>query len=214
MMEHMEDVHFLSDGWFDYPGTESQKDPYNLGGFSKVQPYYSRNVEVYAMRDDVKPFIRSYFNTIPSLLSTEILSFWEHFNGTGGWNKTHETGYFLHQSRLMLVQERGNELWLAPFVTRNWLKHGMRVSVKNAPTRFGPVTYRIDSAVDDGHIDVEIDPPTRDPFSQVVVRLRHPGQRPIQRVTLNDVEHKEFDSLAEVIRIGAVTKQLKLRVYY
>lgn len=214
MMEHLEDVHFLSDGWFDYPAAESHKDPYNLGGFSKVQPYYTRNAEVYAMRDDVKPFIRSYFNTIPSLLSTEILSFWEHFNGMGGWNKTHETGYFLHQTRQMLVQERGDELWLAPFVTRNWLKHGMKVGVQNSPTRFGPVSYRVTSAVNDGHIDVEIDPPVRHPYSQIVLRLRHPENRRVQSVTVNGEEHKDFDPVSEAIRIAPADTRIKVRVGY
>lgn len=214
MMEHMEDVHFLADGWFDYPAAESQRDPFNLGGFSKVQPYYTRNVEVYAMRDDIKPFIRSYFNTIPSLLNTEILSFWEHFNGVGGWNKTHETGYFLHQTRLMLLQERGDELWLAPFVTRNWLKHGMSVSVQRAPTQFGPVGYRIDSSVNDGHIDVAIDPPTRDAVARLVVRLRHPDERPMQRVTVNGVEHGDFDAAAEIIRLKPGAERLRVRAHY
>ena len=69
--------------------------------------------EVYALRDDVKPFVRSYFNTIAAMLNPEVLSFWEHFNHSGAWDKTHETGYFLHQTRTMLVTERGDQLWLA-----------------------------------------------------------------------------------------------------
>ncbi len=214
MMEHMEDVHFLAEGWFDYPAAESQRDPFNRGGFSKVQPYYSRNVEAYALRDEIKPFIRSYFNTIPSLLNREVLSFWEHFNGVGGWNKTHETGYFLHQTRLMLVQERGDELWLAPFVTRNWLKQGMKVSVERVPTRFGHFGYRIESFAKEGHIDVVIDPPTRNPVARLVVRLRHPDGRPMQRVTVNGVEHADFDAAAEVIRLESGAEQLRVRAYY
>ncbi len=174
MMDHMEDVQFLAEGWFDYPAERNQKDPFNLGGFAKVQPYYCRNIEVDALRDDVKPFIRSYFNTIPSLLGMETLSFQEHFNGVAAWNKTHETGYFLYYSRLMLVQERGDDLWLAPFVTNNWLKEGMEIKVKNAPTRFGPVGYRIKSAVAGGRIEAEIDPPHRTPPQRIVLRLRHP----------------------------------------
>ncbi len=42
MINHMEDVQFLSDGWFDYPAERSAKDPYDFGGFAKVQPYYCR----------------------------------------------------------------------------------------------------------------------------------------------------------------------------
>ena len=159
ILDHMEDVQFLMSGMGDYPGERSRADPIGLGGFSKVQPYYTRAIDLYAARDDVKPFVRAYFNAIPSLLSLENLSFWEHFRNQGAWNKTHETGWFLAQTRTMLVMERGDELWLAPLVTDQWLKPGMRISVHNAPTRFGPVGYTITSAVDRGWIDATIDPP-------------------------------------------------------
>ena len=71
----------------------------------------------------------------------------------GGWNKTHETGWFLCQSRIMLVAEHGDELWLAPFVTSEWLKDGQRIAVTNAPTDFGRVSYTIQSAVSEQYID-------------------------------------------------------------
>ena len=74
IMDHMEDVQFLSDGWFDYPATMNEKDWFDLGGFSKVQPYYTRNCEVYALRDEVKPFVRSYFNTLAAMLNPEVLT--------------------------------------------------------------------------------------------------------------------------------------------
>jgi len=92
IVEHMEDFWFLQSGMGEYPEDENRKDWFNLGGFSKIQPYYTRIVEIYAQRDEIKPFIRSYFNTIPSLLNEENLSFWEHFHNMGAWNKTHETG--------------------------------------------------------------------------------------------------------------------------
>ena len=129
IVNNLEDVQFLRSGWFDYPEEKNRSDVYDFGGFSKVQPYYTRIAEVYALRDDVKPFIRSYFNTIPAMVSGENLSFWEHFHNTGGWNKTHETGWFLCQTRTMFLTERGKDLWLAPFVTNRWLKDGMEVSV-------------------------------------------------------------------------------------
>jgi hypothetical protein len=76
----MEDVQFLADGLGDYPATMNHADWFNNGGFAKVQPYYTRNCEVYAMRDEVKPFIRSYFNSFASLLNPEVLTLWEHFH--------------------------------------------------------------------------------------------------------------------------------------
>ncbi len=214
MMNHMEDVQFLSEGWFDYPAAENEKDPYNFGGFAKVQPYYARNAEVCVMRDDVKPFVRSYFNTIPSLLGMETLSFQEHFRGVAAWNKTHETGYFLHQSRIMLVMERGRELWLAPLVTNNWLKDGMAIEVKNAPTFFGPVGYRIESRVADGTIEATISPSTRVMPKQIVLRLRHPDGKPIRKVTVNGRDHADFNPAKEIIRLEPTKETIQVRAEF
>ncbi len=214
IMDHMEDVQFLSDGWFDFPASESQKDPFNLGGFSKVQPYYTRNGEIDAMRDDVKPFVRTYFNTMASLIGLENLCFQEHFHGVGAWNKTHETGYFLQQTRFMLVMERGDELWLGPLVTNNWLRDGMVIGVKNAPTRFGTVSYRIVSSVGKGVIEATIEPPTRSQPKRIVLRLRHPDGKPMQSVMINGEEHRDFDAAKEIIRIEPTEATIRVQAAY
>jgi hypothetical protein len=214
MMDHMEDVQFLSDGWFDYPATMNEKDWFNLGGFSKVQPYYARNCEVYALRDDVKPFVRSYFNTIAAMLNPEVLTLWEHFNHSGAWDKTHETGYFLHQTRTMLVTERGDQLWLAPFITSNWLKEGQKLSVSNAPTRFGPVSYQIESHLAEGYIRATIQPPMRQAPSRIVLRLRNPEGSPIRSVRLNGKQHSDFDKSAGLVRLKPAREPLRLEVFF
>jgi hypothetical protein len=214
LMEHMEDVQFLASGWFDYPAAQNQADWINLGGFSKVQPYYTRNCEVYALRDEVKPFIRSYFNSIASLLNPEVLSFWEHFHHSGAWDKTHETGYFLHQTRTMLVQERGTELWLAPFVTDNWLRDGLRVGVKNAPTRFGVASFEITSHVARGYMEAQIEPPTRRKPSAIVLRLRHPQCKEIQAVTVNGKKLRSFDRLGNTITFKPSKTALNVRAEF
>ncbi|MDX9973849.1 MAG: NPCBM/NEW2 domain-containing protein, partial [FCB group bacterium] len=200
MMNHMEDVQFLREGWFYYPAKESQADWFSLGGFAKVQPYYARNAEISAMRDDVKPFIRTYFNSVMSLLNREDLSLWEHFMN-GAYNKTHETGYFLYQSRLMLVMERGDELWLAPFVTDQWLKDGMRVAASQAPTLFGNVDFAITSHVAQGAIEATITPPTRLAPKAIVLRLRHPEGKPCVGADITGAASHEIDNTRQIIRI-------------
>jgi NPCBM/NEW2 domain len=214
IMDHMEDVQFLSDGWFDYPATMNEKDWFNLGGFSKVQPYYTRNCEIYALRDDVKPFVRSYFNTIAAMLNPEVLSLWEHFNHSGAWDKTHETGYFLHQTRTMLVTERGDQLWLAPFITSNWLKDGQKLSVSNAPTRFGPVSYQIESHLAEGYIRARIIPPVRQAPSRIVLRLRNPEGSPIRSVRVNGKQHSDFDKTAGLVCLKGAAEALDLEVRF
>lgn len=214
MINHMEDTQFVRPGWFYYEDKEANEaDWFNLGGFAKVQPYYARTGEVHALRDDVKPFIRTYFNSVMSLLNREDLSLWEHFMN-GAYNKTHETGYFVHQSRLMLVQERGEELWLAPFVTSNWLRDGMRMAVRHAPTFFGPVSYTITSNAADGHITALIDPPARSTPRAVVIRLRHPDGKPIQSAGVSGAREYVIDAAHECIRIVPDRNPIRVRAVY
>lgn len=214
MMDYLEDHQFLRSGMGDYPEEKNRSDIFNLGGFAKVQPYYARNAEIYALRDDVKPFIRSYFNALSSLLNEENLSLWEHFHNTGGWNKTHETGWFLCQTAMMFVMDRGDELWLAPFVTDNWLKDNMVVAVRNAPTQFGPVTFEIVSHIGNGYIEASIEPPTRNPPQHVVIRIRHPEGKPMKSVTINGKPHADFNPATETIRLAPDTHSMKLKVDY
>lgn len=103
---------------------------------------------------------------------------------------------------LLLVQERDQELWLAPFVARSWLKNGMTVSVENSPTAFGPVSYRIDSAVDRDVIEATVEPPMLRPPEHIVLRLRHPAGKPIQAVTIGGEPHADFHAKAETIRLA------------
>ncbi|MHB8973404.1 MAG: hypothetical protein ACYC4N_23440, partial [Pirellulaceae bacterium] len=214
MMDYLEEQQFLRTGMGDYPEASNRQDPYNLGGFAKVQPYYGRFAEVYASRDDIKPFIRAYFNAIPSLLSRENLSFWEHFHNTAGWNKTHETGWFLCQSRIMLVREQGDELWLAPFATSAWFQDGQRISVREAPTSFGRVSYTIESAVKQGRIDATIESPTRKPPQHIVLRVRHPEGKPMRAVTVDGKPHQEFDPGQDTITLAPAATTLHVRVQY
>ena len=216
MLDIMEGIEFLRSGLAEpaYDAETNERLWFDLGGFNKCQPYYRRSVELYALRDEAKAFVRGYFNTIPSLLSLENLSFWEHFHNRGGWNKTHETGWFLCQTRIMLVQEREDKLWLAPFVARNWLEDGKTVSVANAPTNFGPVSYCIESAVDKGVIECTVEPPTVRQPSRIVLRLRHPESKPIKTVTVNGKPYGDFDVEGETISLPADPGRLVVRVVY
>lgn len=202
MLEYLEGSSFLRSGMGEYREEDSRKDPYGLGGFSKVQPFYARVAEVYAARDEVKLFLRSYFNALASLVSYENLSLWEHFHNMGGWNKTHETGWLLCQTRLMLVQERGDDLWLAPMITDRWLENGKTITVRDAPTRFGKVGYALRSHVGEGRIEALVTPPAGpDAPRKIVLRLRNPEGKPIRGVTVSGNPHPDFDPVAGTITL-------------
>lgn len=213
MLNHMEDVHFLADGWGGYPAERNREQWFDMGGFARVQPYYARNAELLALRDDVRPFIRTYFNALASLIDGTALSIFEHFSNFC-YNKTHETGYFLHQSRTMLLTERGRELWITPFAPSAWFEDGKVIQVADAPTFFGPVGYRIASQIARGFIEVTIDPPRRSAPENIVVRLRHPEGKRIQSVELAGQPRPTFDPERETVTVKPGNVILTVRVHY
>ena len=215
IVDNLEDRWFLIDGIFgEYPATENQRDWFNRGGFAKLQPHYARTGDIHALRDDVKPFVRTYFNTFPVLLNRENLAYWEHMNHGGAWNKTHESAWFLEMTRTMLLTERGDELWLAPFVTDGWLRDGMVVSVAGAPTRFGQAGYAIRSSAARGIITATVDSPMRMPPGAIVLRLRHPEGRPMKRVTVDGRRYAAFDPASQTIRVAPSARPLHIVAYY
>jgi len=215
MVGYLEDVQFLRTNWVQ---DWSIADPFDWGGFAKMQPYYCRIADIHALRDDVKPFIRSYFNVIPALVNFEDLTFWEDMLGNryaaGAWNKTHETGWFLGQTRTLFIMERGKELWLAPFVTNRWLQDGRKVAIRNAPTRFGPVSYTITSNVANGKIEAVVELPEKCTADKIVLRLRHPEGKPIQAVTVQGKPHSDFDPGKETITIAPIGNAITVRAEY
>lgn len=217
IMNSLEDDHFLRAGWIwggvAYPLEKVREDWFNLGGFARIQPHYARTAEIYALRDDTKAFLRTYFNTIAAYLNREDLSLWEHF-GNGVFSKTHETSYFLYRSRTMLITERGDELWLAPFVTNNWFKDGEKVAVDNAPSRWGDVSYKISSHVNLGYIEAVVFPPSRELPKQIVLRLRHPEGKRIRAVSINGRVSRDFDPAREIVTIKPGREAIGVRVSY
>ncbi len=211
---YLEDVWFFIPGLAYYPGDEMEKDWLTYGGFAKLQPYYTRYADVLAQRDEVKAFVRNYFNSFLPTLSLETLAMWEHFHTVGAWCKTHEIAWMLEQTRTMMVMERGDELWLAPFVTNNWLRDGMVVAASQAPTRFGPVAYRITSHVADRYIEAEVTPPLRRSPKQIVLRLRHPEGKPMKSVTVNGKPHTKFDPAREIIFVKPTAASIVVRAQY
>jgi len=165
-----------------------------------------RHANIHLEADDVPNFIRSMLNQYAVDIMPGEYTFREHTTG-GPPDKIFEESAFLERFRMMLVMEDGDWLWLARATPRAWLEHGKKISVKNAPTHFGTVSYEIVSDIDNGRITATVEMPSRKPPKAVLLRFRHPRSSPIKSATVNGKPWKDFDSRKEVIRLtGAKTK--------
>lgn len=215
MLDEIEEIAYLDPCFHNalYSVERNHKLWFDCGGFSKHYVGLSRIGDVYAQRDEPRLFIRSLFNCIPAALDCENLTFWEHGIGAA-WDKSHHAAAILLNFRTMFVQERGAELWLAPFVPTHYLADGNEIWVRNAPTAFGAVSYRLHSHAQAGFIDARIDPPKRRQPTSLVLRARHPDAKPIASVSVNDKPHRDFDANQGTVRLPLGTERLQLRIEY
>ena len=129
-----------------------------------ILPKASHNANIYLLEDDVPNFLRFWMNCYAAMVGADG-RLWEAWhlgnfdpcnapdNGTAGW--------FMENFRDMLVMEDGRSLWLARATPRVWLAQGKKISVKNAPTYFGPLAYEIVSDADNGKISATIEVPAQ-----------------------------------------------------
>jgi hypothetical protein len=108
-------------------------------------------------------------------------------------------------SRWMLVFEdpESETLWLAKATPRKWLENGKTTSVSAAPTRWGRVGYSVVSKLDEGTVTARVDFPAGGFAAATRLRLRVPGERKLESVTLNGKAWTKFDAAEETIAIPA-----------
>lgn len=91
-------------------------------------------------------------------------------------------------------------LWLAKGTPRAWLEEGKRIVVKNAPTRWGMVSYAIDSRLTEGQIRARVTLPEDAPV-ETKLRLRVPRPYAIETVKVNGQSWNDFDPEEETITL-------------
>jgi hypothetical protein len=102
--------------------------------------------------------------------------------------------------RYMLLREDGSNLEIAEGLPRAWLEAGKHVGVTEAPTLFGPVSYRI-AAVDSQKLTIHLEPPTRTTPEQVRIHLRNPQMLAIAKAaSANGEELRVEDNVVVLTR--------------
>ncbi|MCX6560714.1 MAG: hypothetical protein NTZ26_09370 [Candidatus Aminicenantes bacterium] len=114
--------------------------------------------------------------------------------------------------RMMLLRDEGDELQILPAVPRDWLDAGKTIEIKNAPTRFGAVSYSVDSQIDKKKIVVTLSVPARLAPKKIVLRLRHPHGEAIKGVTVDGKPISTFKG--ETLEIAAPSGAMKIEVLF
>ena len=115
---------------------------------------------------------------------------------------------FLEGLRLLLVHETATGLELGYGTPRWWLGRGRRIVVRDAPTVFGRVSYRL--AARPGAVDVNLTPPAAGTLS---LRLRLPAGERLGPVTLNGRPFARVDRATATLDLTGLREPVVLTAH-
>ncbi len=170
---------------------------FSRGGFS-MQANLLDGPLPYLWRDDVKHYLRAYFNSFASAFYPEIRLCNEHSLPELGYPrgdhfKTSDEAQSTYWLRLMFVNEQGGDLYLGQAIPRYWLADGNRIGIERAASHFGPLSVQYESHAADGYVRITLDPPVRNRPQAIYLRIRHPQARPLASVLLNGEAWEKLD---------------------
>ena len=192
---------------------------FSRGGFS-MQPNLLPGPIPYFYRDEIKHFLRAYFNSFASAFDPTLRMLCEHPLPELGYIvgdhfKTSDEAQSTYWLRLMFVTELDGLLHLGRGIPRTWLKDGKTIGIRNASTHFGQLGYEIRSNIKDGRIQMSLDPPTRNAPREFLLRFRHPEGKKIQGVKVNGESWPDFDAVKGDIRLpGNLTDHTEIVAEY
>jgi hypothetical protein len=219
IIDDYEDNLYLSEQ-YGYANSVPDSEGYwfSRGGFS-MQSNLLLHPAIYLRRDNVKPFLRAFFNGFASTYYPETCMLAEHALPTladarGDHFKTSDEANVTHYLRLMLIEEHGWDLVLGKAIPRAWLMHGKTVRVQRALTYFGEMSYTLHSRADEGLIEAEVELPQRNPPARAWLRLRHPRQESLRRVEMDGESWPSFDAASETIGLPPDQASCRLVAFY
>ncbi|MDM8005542.1 MAG: hypothetical protein QUV05_05250 [Phycisphaerae bacterium] len=192
---------------------------FSRGGFS-MQANLLGGPLAYLCRDEIKHYVRTYFNSLASAYYPEIRMCNEHSLPELGYPagdhfKSSDEAQSTYWLRLMFVHEAGEDLILGQAIPRCWLADGRSVGIERAASHFGTLSFRLTSEIGQGRIKAVVDPPMRNPPKNIYLRFRHPDGKPIKSVTIAGQAYDKFDVAKEwVILPGSMPGSLEIVASY
>jgi hypothetical protein len=191
---------------------------FSRGGFS-MQPNLLCSPHPYLMRDEIKHFLRSYFNAFAVCYYANTQMMTEHplpdmSDWRGDHYKASDESNSTYWLRLMFVDERGQDLYLGMALPRYWLADGASPGIERAATHFGPLSLRFESQAAQDRIVATLDPPTRRTPHQMFLRFRHPQEKLLVRVTINGQPWTKFDPKGELVQLPKLTERATITAEY
>jgi hypothetical protein len=175
------------------------------------EPVYNPQATAYLLRDEPKAVIRAFYSYMACAFSHSALEPVEHRWGWGQYFGPPSTdGAWFELYRHMLIHELDDDtLLLLQGTPRKWLEDGKRIQVDRAPTYYGELSMSVESKAASGELAAQIEMPGRSaPLlgerrrpGRLLVRFRHPQNKPMRSVSVNGQDWANCDIQKEWVVI-------------
>jgi hypothetical protein len=196
-------------GWVD------DKLWFSRGGMV-FQPNLQNPIPTYLRRNEVPAAIRNLYNSFVACHYPSVNAFTEEYHqwthGSGPFYKVPDEAKFVNRVRDLLVREEGDVLWLAAGTPRRWLGPGEKVEVREGPTYFGPVSYRLETNADG--VEARVTLPSRNPARAAWLVIRAPGGKHVRSVEVDGRQWTDFDPSLERIRLPRQTGEIRIKARF
>jgi hypothetical protein len=96
-----------------------------------------------------------------------------------------------------------NNLWLAKGTPRSWLADGQHITVSDAPSRWGKISFAIRSLLGQHRVEADVTLPPKGIVVPVKLRLRTPESYALEGVRVDGRDWKDFSTPEETITLPA-----------
>lgn len=200
-----------------------------VSGLCKFMPetpdphYIYDQALTYLLRGETDKFVWSFYSLLAygQSRSTYATIEWSNIKTgikeTDAWDDCrqphmHSNSRCLSMLRIALLLEDGDTLHLMMGTPRGWLSDGKKIEIRQAPTYFGPISYRAKSSIGSGVISVTVVPPARKP-ANLVLHIRPPTMYgEIKSVTVNGVPWKDFT--AQAVNLGRMSSKTSVVCHF
>ncbi len=217
ILQDFEDNLYL-DAPFNYPLEDFEREWFSRGGFS-MQPNLLYFTPPYLYRDQIEHFLRAFFNGFAACWRRDLRLMVEHPLPTlsewaGDHFKSSDEAMVSMWLRMMFIHEVGDTLYLGRGLPRAWVGSEEGVAIRRAATYFGPMSLSYQTFEGGSRIVAQIEPPSRKPPRQIIVRFRHPGKALLTGARVNGREAKSFDADREWMVLPATAENITVEALY
>jgi hypothetical protein len=136
-------------------------------------------------------FLRMFYTVLAANISPDTLTTFEWWNNTQP--HLHSVASMIRMTRTMLIQERDGALVLLQGAPRRWFEQGKEIDIRQAPTRYGPLSLMTHSDIERNEVRIDVERPERLGSTPMRLKLRLPGGKKIAGVVVNGRNHNGVD---------------------